>query len=58
MLAETVTAAARIEIAEGVEMAKKQIWLPFVDAYRTKCIVPIPSFRLRLEQITKLELAA
>jgi hypothetical protein len=33
-------------------------WLPFVDDYRTKCIVPRPSFRLRLEQVMRLGLAA
>jgi hypothetical protein len=29
-------------------------WLPFVDDYRTKCIVPGPSFRLILESATRL----
>jgi hypothetical protein len=33
-------------------------WLPFVDVYRTKCVVPRHSFRLRLEQVTRLGLAA
>jgi hypothetical protein len=32
--------------------------LPFVDDYRTKCIVPRPSFRLILEAVTRLGLAA
>ena len=58
MLAETVDAAARVEAAAGMESARNEVWLPFVDDYRTKCIVPKSSFRLRLEQVTRLELAA
>jgi len=52
LLAETVAAAARVEAAEGAEMAQKQIWLPFVDDYRTRCIAPKPSFRIILESAT------
>jgi hypothetical protein len=58
MLAKTVEAAIRVEAAEGIESVKNEVWLPFVDDYRTKCFVPRPSFRLMLEQVTRLELVA
>lgn len=58
LLAETVEATTQVEAAQGAVSARNQIWLPFVDVYRTKCVVPKPSFRLRLEQITRLGLAA
>ena len=55
ILAETVHQATQ---AEGAEKAKNEIWLPFVDDYRTKCIVPRSSFRLLLDAVTRLGLAA
>lgn len=58
MLAETALAAARVEAAEGTDSVKNEIWLPFVDDYRTKCMVPMPDFRPRLEQVTRLGPAA
>jgi len=58
LLAETVEAATRVEATLRAASAKNEIWLPFVDVYRTKFIVPTPSFRLRLEQVTRLGLAA
>ncbi len=33
------------------------LWLPFVDYYRTKCVMPKSSFRVMLEAITRLDLA-
>jgi hypothetical protein len=33
----------------GSEFTTLEGWLPFVDDYRTKCIVPGPSFQLILE---------
>jgi hypothetical protein len=56
--AETIINAAGVEVADGTEFAKNEIWLPFVDNYRTKCIVPRYSFRLILEAVTRLRLAA
>lgn len=58
MLAETVAAAARVEATCGSEIAQKEIWLAFVDDYRTKCIVPQPRFRLIMESLARLGRAA
>ena len=58
LLAEIVATAERVETAEGTASATNEIWLPFVDVYRTKCAIPSPSFRLRLEHVTRLGLAA
>jgi hypothetical protein len=35
-----------------------EVWLPFVDDYRTKCAVPGLSFRLTLEAVAGLKLVA
>jgi hypothetical protein len=40
MLAETVTASARIEAGEKAKSAKSEIWLGFLDTFRTLCIAP------------------
>jgi hypothetical protein len=58
LLAETVEAATRVEATQGVASIRNEVWLPFVDDYRTKCAVPRPSFRLQLEEVTRLGLAA
>jgi hypothetical protein len=48
-----------LQVIEAAQWPRdRQIWLPFMDVYRTKCIVPRPSFRLRLEQVARLGLAA
>jgi hypothetical protein len=35
-----------------------QIWLPFLDTYRTMCLAPQPEFRRLLEQAGDLPIAA
>jgi hypothetical protein len=54
LVSENVEAAEWVETPEDTASAANEIWLPFVDVYRTKCVVPEPSFRLRLEQVTRL----
>jgi hypothetical protein len=58
LFAETIIRAAGVEAADGTDFAKNEVRLPFVDDYRTKCIVPRSSFRLILEAVTRLGLAA
>ena len=58
LLAQTIEAATRVKATEEATLARNEVWLPFVDVYRTKCVVPKPSFRLRLEQVTRLGFAA
>ena len=33
-------------------------WLPFLDTYRTLCVVPEPEFRRLLEEIREMQFAA
>lgn len=35
-----------------------EIWLPFVEAYRTMCVAPSPDFRQVLEGVRHLKIAA
>jgi hypothetical protein len=49
---KTVNTFSLAAEARGSEAAPKKIWLPFVDDYRTRCIVPSLSFRLILESAT------
>jgi len=58
MLAETSTAAARLEADETAKSAKNEIWLPFLDTYRTMCLAPKPDFRRVLEDVRAMQLAA
>jgi hypothetical protein len=58
ILAETTTAAALAEMGESVKSAKSEIWLPFLDAYRTMCIAPSPDFLQALEGLSALPVAA
>jgi hypothetical protein len=58
MLAETATAAARLDARVSAKSAKSEIWLPFVDAYRTMCLAPNPDFLRTLEGIRQLQMAA
>jgi site-specific DNA recombinase len=51
MLAETATAAAHAEAGKNSKSAKSEIWLPFLDAYRTMCSAPGAEFRGALEGI-------
>jgi hypothetical protein len=41
-------------IAGGIANYPPQIWLPFLDTYRTMCIAPQPEFRGLLEQVRDL----
>jgi hypothetical protein len=58
MLAETATAAAHVGAGDKAKSAKTEIWLPFLDAYRTMCIAPSPDFLQSLEGISALRVAA
>ena len=57
-LAETAVIAARAAEAETAKSAKTEIWLPFLDTYRTMCLAPNPEFRRLLEQVRDLPTAA
>jgi len=57
-LAETAVIAARAAEAETAKSAKTEIWLPFLDTYRTMCLAPNPEFRQLLEQARDLPTAA
>jgi hypothetical protein len=39
-------------------MAKTEIWLPFLNTYRTMCLAPAPDFRLVLDEVRYVRLAA
>jgi site-specific DNA recombinase len=58
MLAETVTAAAHVGAGDKAKSGKTEIWLPFLDTYRSMCIAPSPDFLEALEEIGSLWLAA
>jgi hypothetical protein len=36
----------------------KDLWLPFLDTYRTMCRAPEPAFRQILEEVRELRFAA
>ena len=55
---ETAMSAARDAAGEMAKTAKTEIWLPFLNAYRTMCIAPSPDFLLALEGISALRIAA
>jgi hypothetical protein len=38
--------------------AKSEIWLPFLDTYRTMCLAPQPDFRRVLKDVRAMQLAA
>jgi hypothetical protein len=52
------SAAARVAAGEKAKSAKSEIWLPFLNAYRTMCIAPSPDFLQALEGISTLRRAA
>ncbi len=58
MLAETATAVRRLGADEGVKAAKREIWLPFLDTYRTMCRAPRPDFEQLLRDVAGLGFAA
>jgi site-specific DNA recombinase len=51
LLAETTTIAAQQVRDQQRNLTKNEIWLPFLDTYRTMCLAPEPSFRAVLEEI-------
>ena len=58
MLAETASAAARVELGEKAKSSKSEIWLPFLNTYRTMCTAPSFDFLQALEGISALRVAA
>src|SRR5947209_829840 len=44
LLAETTAIAARHGAGNTTKSAKSEIWLPFLDTYRTMCLAPQPDF--------------
>jgi site-specific DNA recombinase len=51
LLAETSAIAAQATRDTGRDLTKSEIWLPFLDTYRTMCLAPEPPFRRVLEEI-------
>jgi site-specific DNA recombinase len=54
LLAETSAAAAQEKRDGQRNLTKSEIWLPFLDTYRTMCRAPEPAFRSVLEGIREL----
>ena len=50
--------AERGDVDLATKSAKNEIWLPFLDTYRTMCLAPNPEFRHVLEEIWEIPLAA
>jgi hypothetical protein len=57
MLADTTTAATRFETHETAKSSKTEIWLPFLNTYRTMCLAPHADFLHILEEIRESLLA-
>jgi len=47
-----------LTMATSAKTAKTEIWLPFLDTYRTMCCAPEPAFRRILEDIRDLPFGA
>jgi len=58
LLAETTAIAAMSNAENSANFSKSEIWLPFLNTYRTMCLAPKPEFRRVLEEIRELRLAA
>jgi site-specific DNA recombinase len=58
LLAETAAIAARPGAGNMINPAKSEIWLPFLDTYRTFCVSPSAEMRKLLEGVRTLQLAA
>jgi hypothetical protein len=43
---------------ETGKSVENEIWLPFLDTYRTMCLAPKPDFRRVLEDVRAMQLAA
>jgi hypothetical protein len=57
LLAQTATNSAQLGTGEESKSAKNEIWLPFLDTYRTMCRTPEPNFRQILEDVRALRFA-
>jgi hypothetical protein len=58
LLTEETTIAARASAAIQAKSAKKEIWLPFLNTYRTMCIAPESGFRRLLQDVRSFDTAA
>jgi hypothetical protein len=58
LLAETTDIEARHGAGNMAKSAKSEIWLPFLDTYRTMCLASQPDFRRVLAGVLAMELAA
>lgn len=58
LLVDTATQAARVGASEDADSAKKAIWLPFLDTYRTLCVAPGADVRKVLEAVRSLSRVA
>jgi site-specific DNA recombinase len=57
-VAETAPTAARQTVRNMANSAKSEIWLPFLDTYRTMCVAPKPDFLRVLEKIREIRFAS
>jgi hypothetical protein len=57
LLAETAASAAHQEAGNTANSAKSEIWLPFLNTYRTMCLRPQAEFRRVLEAVGEIQLA-
>jgi len=57
-LAETTLVLEKGRAARRYRQRPSQIWLPFLDTYRTMCLAPQPEFRRLLDQARDLPIAA
>jgi hypothetical protein len=51
-------AQSAIAETKNTRRHREDWWLPFLDTYRTMCLVPKPDFRRVLEDIRAMQLAA
>ena len=58
LIAEMSTVSSCFEPAEGRNLADHSGWLPFLNTYRTMCLAPQPDFRLVLEEVRGMQVAA
>ncbi|MBV8457692.1 MAG: hypothetical protein JO122_13875 [Acetobacteraceae bacterium] len=56
ILANATTAAVAVKASETSDLGQSEIWLPFLDTYRTMCIAPALDFRQVLEGVRELSL--
>jgi hypothetical protein len=56
LLPQMLPASGPADLAAFGEAAQvfENVWLPFLDTYRTMCLVPEPAFRQILEDIRDL----